>query len=89
MKISRHYQRDLRIGNNFGEKIESKQSLYKIVKETVPYIIKPMSSLTTENNCINIFRKRIKEKTLEVQEEFEKIKGDPALIKIFKKKYPN
>ena len=48
-----------------------------------------MSSLTTENNCINIFRKRKKEKTLEVQEEFEKIKGDPALIKIFKTKYPN
>ena len=48
-----------------------------------------MSSLTTENNCVDKFRQRIKEKTIEVQKIWETIKGDKQKLKIFKKKYPN
>tara|TARA_B110000858_G_scaffold187631_1_gene232153 strand:+ start:1458 stop:3920 length:2463 start_codon:yes stop_codon:yes gene_type:complete len=48
-----------------------------------------MSSLTTEKPVLQKFRQRIKEKTIEVQKEFEKINGDKEKLKIFKKKYPN
>lgn len=48
-----------------------------------------MSSLTFETHCINRFRQRIKEKEIEVQKKFEKVKGDPVSLKIFKTQYPN
>lgn len=48
-----------------------------------------MSSLNNETQCIYKFRQRIKEKTIEVQEEFKKIKGDSVKLKILKNKYPN
>ena len=48
-----------------------------------------MSSLTSENKCINKFIQRKKEKFKEIQSEFEKNKGDKSKMKIFKKKYPN
>lgn len=48
-----------------------------------------MSSLTPEMICINKFRQRKKEKTIKVQEEYEKYKDDKVAKKIFRDKYPN
>ena len=48
-----------------------------------------MSSPTNVGSIVTRFNQRKSEKTIEVEEEFNKIKGNRALIKIFKKKYPN
>ena len=48
-----------------------------------------MSSPTNVGSIVTRFNQRKSEKTLEIQEEFEKIKGDKQKLKIFKNKYPN